>query len=371
MEATHVVVRRERWTDHEIATAPRGGLAAGEAELRVDLFGFTALNLSYALRGEAQGYWRFFPTARSGWGRIPVWGFGTVVRSATEGVNVGERFYGYFPMSSHLVVQPKAPEASGFSDGAPHRRELNPVYNRYHRTTRDPLYNPDAEPQITVLRPQFAGAFFLADYLREHQLFDADLAIVSSASSKLACCLASQLGPDLRRERRKLIGLTAEPRAAFTASLGLYDRVIAYSELAALPAAKRCVYVDIAGSSALRSAVHHQFGAALRQSLMVGTTHLELAPHASSHIGLPGPEPTPFFVPTWINHRQLQWTPAGAQRRLAEAWRKFLPPVLDPETSWLSIVYSRDAAAVLRSFDAVVRDGTRPDQAHVFALSSH
>jgi hypothetical protein len=99
---------------------------------------------------------------------------------------------------------------------------------------------------------------------------------------------------------------------------------------------------------------------------MVGTTHQD----AAAPVGLPGPEPTPFFVPTWFKRRQQQWTPAGTEQRLAEAWRKFLPPVLDAETTWLSIVHSRDTAAVLHSFDAILRDGARPDQAHVFSLSS-
>jgi hypothetical protein len=76
------------------------------------------------------------------------------------------------------------------------------------------------------------------------------------------------------------------------------------------------VFVDIAANAAVRAAVHHHFGDALRHSLMVGLTH-GLAP---STAGLAGPEPVTFFAPAWIQQRARQWTPAGMQERLAAAW---------------------------------------------------
>ena len=100
MEITHFIVRRDRLNEHCIATTPRGPLAPGDAELRVDLFGLSSNNVMYALRGDSLMYWKFFPETRPGWGKVPVWGFGTVVRSAVDDLSVGERFYGYFPMSS-------------------------------------------------------------------------------------------------------------------------------------------------------------------------------------------------------------------------------------------------------------------------------
>ena len=56
----------------------------GQALLRVDLFGFSANNITYATFGDAMGYWAFFP-ARDGYGRVPVWGFADVVASAVPG----------------------------------------------------------------------------------------------------------------------------------------------------------------------------------------------------------------------------------------------------------------------------------------------
>ena len=79
-------------------------LSAGQVLLRVDRFAFTANNVTYGAVGEMIGYWNFFP-AKEGWGRIPVWGFGDVVRSRHDALTSAERIYGYFPMSTHLVVQ--------------------------------------------------------------------------------------------------------------------------------------------------------------------------------------------------------------------------------------------------------------------------
>src|SRR6478609_6290427 len=44
--------------------------------------------------------------------------------SSVEGVAVGERFYGYFPVASHLRMRPVRVTGRGFYDGAPHRGEL-------------------------------------------------------------------------------------------------------------------------------------------------------------------------------------------------------------------------------------------------------
>lgn len=366
MELRQFVVRRDRLSEHEVVTAPRTTLAPGDAELRVDMFGFTANNLTYGLRGDSLQYWKFFPEARPGWGRIPVWGFGTVVQSAAEGVSVGERFYGYFPMASHLVIQPRRVDALGFFDGAPHRRDLSPIYNHYLRTTRDPSYHPDTEPQQVVLRPLFGTSFFLADYLREYGFFDAEVALVSSASSKLARGIAHCLTVDARRDRRKLIGITSERHRAFVTGLGLYDRVMTYAEVASLPAGKRAVFVDIAGDTALRSAIHHQLGAALRHSLIVGNTHQDMAATGA----LPGPEPVPFFVPIWIKQRNQQWTPEGVRRRVGEAWRGFLAQMLDPARGWMTIVSSTGPAAVAQTYQEMLAGRTRPDHGHVMSLAN-
>ena len=101
----------------ELAPAP---LPEGSARLRLDLFGLTANNITYADMGEGfAGYWDFFPAADGG--RVPVWGFGTVVESKAAGVDEGARCFGYYPMAHTVDVVPAKVSERGFMDGAPVR----------------------------------------------------------------------------------------------------------------------------------------------------------------------------------------------------------------------------------------------------------
>ena len=109
------------------ATALDVTLADGEVLLQVDRFAMTANNVTYAAFGDAMSYWNFFPSNEDGWGRIPVWGFGTVLASKSEGIPVGERFYGYFPMSTHVVMRPARVKDSGFVVGSILRLQLHPL----------------------------------------------------------------------------------------------------------------------------------------------------------------------------------------------------------------------------------------------------
>src|SRR6476659_4466326 len=81
-------------------------IGAGQALLRVETFGLTANNITYAVFGDAMNYWNFFPTEAEGWGRVPMWGFADVERSEADEVAEGTRVYGYLPPSSYLAVDP-------------------------------------------------------------------------------------------------------------------------------------------------------------------------------------------------------------------------------------------------------------------------
>ena len=100
--------------------------------MRIDRFALTTNNITYAAFGDAMNYWNFFPTGDAAWGHMPVWGFADVVASTVEVVAVGERFYGYFPIASHLRMQPVRVTARGFYDGARASRRagvgLQPVH---------------------------------------------------------------------------------------------------------------------------------------------------------------------------------------------------------------------------------------------------
>src|SRR5262249_8239217 len=95
-------------------------LEPGQVLVHVHRFALTSNNVTYGAVGDMIGYWGFFP-AEEGWGRIPVWGFGDVVRSAHDDVPVGERIYGYFPMSTCAVLQPFQVSPAAFVDASAHR----------------------------------------------------------------------------------------------------------------------------------------------------------------------------------------------------------------------------------------------------------
>ena len=147
-------------------------LEAGEVLIRVDHFALTANNITYGVAGDAIGYWQFFP-AEVPWGCIPVWGFGEVIASEHPDVPVGERLYGYYPMSTHLVIRPENVSRGGLVDGAAHRSALPPVYNQYTRTAADPAYDAAREAEQMLYRPLFTTSFFLDDFLNDNDFFGA------------------------------------------------------------------------------------------------------------------------------------------------------------------------------------------------------
>ena len=113
------LVKRDDFRETRIAESETPDLGPGQALLRVDSFGLTANNVTYAVFGEAMNYWDFFPAAE-GWGRVPMWGFAEVERSEADGVEAGTRLFGYLPPSSHLIV------AAGRRRGRRVRRRLAP-----------------------------------------------------------------------------------------------------------------------------------------------------------------------------------------------------------------------------------------------------
>jgi hypothetical protein len=161
-------LREMRWTDDE-----RALVADGAVRLAIDRFALTSNNITYAAFGDAMNYWSFFPTGDPATGCIPVWGFATVSESRCEGVALGERFYGYWPIASSVVLEPTRVNDSGFIDGAAHRRELHAVYNQYLRCSADPGYDPAREGEQALLRPLFITSFLIDDFLADNAFFSA------------------------------------------------------------------------------------------------------------------------------------------------------------------------------------------------------
>lgn len=336
-----------------VVDVPVPTIRAGQALLRIDRFGLTANNVTYAVTGDRLGYWRFFP-AEAGWGRVPAWGFADVVASEVAGVDVGTRVFGYLPMATHLLVEPTKVRATGFTDGAAHRTPLPAPYNAYRRVDADPLYSPDAENLQALLLPLFMTSFVLEDFLADNEWFGAEQVLMSSASAKTT--IGTAMLASARAEQPRLIGLTSSRNVGFVRSLKCYDDVVPYGSISDIASSVPTAYVDVAGDAGLRVAVHEHLGDALRYSCAVGLSHWD------SPAGTPptGPAPTFFFAPSQIEKRVGDWGGDGYQQRLAAAWTW-----LRARSSWLDVTQEHGVDAAAACYGRLLAGEVGADEATV------
>lgn len=291
--------------------------ADGEAVLAIDSFGLTSNNITYVVFGDAMNYWDFFP-GPDGWGRPPVWGYAEVAASKVDGVDEGQRLYGYLPCASHLVVKPEGVEEFGFIDGAPHRKPLPSAYQGYRRTEADPAYDAGRENETVIFWPLFYTSWLIDDFLADSNLWGAETIVISSASSKTAIIAAYMLA---QREGIEVVGLTSPSNAEFVSDLGVYGHTVAYDTIEALPDGK-AVYVDLAGDGEVRHAIHSRYGDDLAHSAVVGASHHDQLA-AGGTAELAGPKPEFFFAPDRIKIRGSEWGTPELERRIAESWLPF------------------------------------------------
>jgi hypothetical protein len=355
-----LIIDRKQLANARWLPSASPALQPGEVRLQVDRFALTANNITYAAFGDAMNYWAFFPSAEAGTGIIPVWGFATVSESRCEGVAVGERFYGYLPIASELVVQPTRLSDAGFTDAVAHRQPLHAVYNQYLRCSADPAYVKEREAQQALLRPLFITSFLIDDFLADNAMFGAQAVVMSSASSKTAYGTAFCLSQ--RRDTpgaRQVIGLTSPDHLGFVRGLGCYDQVWSYDQWAEVSATAPTVYVDFSGNVNLRRHLHQHLGDTLKHSCSVGGTHWQ---DLGSGKGLPGPPPTLFFAPAQIKKRLADWGPHGLQQRTHAAWQAFMAPVTNGNQPWLQVREVSGQAAVLAAYHEVLSGQLPPQQ---------
>lgn len=326
MNLIRLLTRKNALEQSRIDTTPLDPLADGEALLVIHKVALTTNNITYAAFGDAMQYWNFFPTGQAGWGHIPAWGFADVMVSNVPGVQVGERYYGYWPLASHIRVQPLRVTERGFYDGAEHRQTLTSAYNQYTRCSTDPVYRVEDEAFQALLRPLFITSFMLADFLRDNDFFGAKRLVISSASSKTAYGTAFCL-PGV-----ELIALTSPRHRDFVDGLRCYSRSAIYGELEHLPNTEPVLYVDFSGDEELRARVHHHFGASLAYDCFAGSAQNA---HVIRDMGLPGPAPAFYFAPVQIRKRNADWGPAVVNQRFGDAQRVFIRHVDD--AGWLRV----------------------------------
>jgi hypothetical protein len=353
------LVKKGALRECRVAESDPPAIEAGQALLRVDSFGMTANNVTYAVMGEAMSYWDFFPAA-DGWGRVPVWGFATVERSEASGVEEGTRLYGYLPPSSHLAVTPVSIDGGGFVDGSPHRAALPSAYHRYLATDADAFYTAETEAMQMLLRPLFFTSFLIDDQLADEGLAERGPIVISSASSKTAIAAAFLLA---RRQGVELVGLTSPGNAEFVAGLGIYGRTVTYDAIDSLERGP-ATYADFSGDGAVRQAVHSHYGDQLIHSMAVGVTHWE--DFGGGGPDLPGPAPSLFFAPTRVTKRTEDWGRADLEQRVAEAWH----PFREWTSGWLEVLPGEGFGAVQSAYLDVLEGQVDPRTAHVISLAA-
>lgn len=358
---TILIVRKDKLEQTRLLQQPDAPLSAGQVRVRVDRFALTANNITYGAFGDAMQYWAFWPVEESGWGVIPVWGFGQVVQSLHPGVAVGERLYGYWPMADQAVLTPARLNAAGFTDAAPHRAGLHAVYNQLLRCATDPFYTSESEDAQALLRPLYITSWLIDDFLADNGCFGARAVLLSSASSKTAWGTAFELR---RREGIEVIGLTSDANRAYCESLGVYSRVLGYDELDRLDAALPLVYVDFAGNAALRRRIHERF-TALAYDCSVGGTHVD---QLGGGRDLPGPRPVLFFAPAQIKKRHGDWGAAELGERLVRAWHAFAAAATRSTPPWLNVQHHRGPQAVQAAYAQVLTGRSDPRVGHMLSL---
>ena len=352
----------ERWRVVDREAAP---LAGGEARLRIDRFGFSSNNVTYAVIGDLLRYWDFFPAAPADpgdgthWGRVPVWGFAEVAESRSPDVAPGERLFGFLPMSTELVIVPGRADDATVTDVSPHRAALAGPYNSLRRCTADPVWRPDGEDLQMLLFPLFFTSFVIDDFLADQGDFGAAQVVVTSASAKTSLGLAHLL----HARGRRVVGLTSGGNAGFCRSLGVYDDVRTYDD------------VDgIAGGAVRPGRRGRRPGRGpppapppgRRVGVLDDRRGHPLGPRGvRARAGVTGPRPEFFFAPSQVSKRSAEWGADELGRRMAAAWTEFAGWV----ATWLTLDRAVGPDAVIDVFRTYLSGRIDPRSGTICTLS--
>ena len=352
-------VQKDNWGETRVVEETLdGSLVENEVLLRVDRLALTANNISYAATGDSLGYWGFFP-AEAGWGRIPAMGWGEVIGSAHPDIAVGERVWGWFPYSTHLKVLVGNVIASRLTDVSPHRAEYAPVYAQFDRASSNPIYEASREDQDSLLRGLFMTSWLVEDFMQANECFGAAACLITSASSKTSIGLGHCVH---RRGDLASVGITSQGNIAFCESLGCYDKVVAYEDVAGLDTSQPVVMVDMAGSAKVISDLHHHFGDNMKHSCRIGATHYE---ETGSVEGLPGARPEFFFAPTHVKSRSAELGAKELMTRMGVDYVQFRRFA----DTWLRVEHSYGAEAVTGTYRAVLAGKADPASGQIVSLA--
>ena len=355
---TDFLIKRDNLRDTHWDSIAEKSLADDHVRLKVEAFALTANNVTYATFGEQMKYWQFFPAEDASFGRVPVWGFATVVESKATGIDTGKRVYGYLPISDQFDVQPGKVSPQSFVDVAAHRKELAPIYNTYVFTDADPSYSAAHEAQQMLFRPLFTTGWMIDDALMETGEDVPETVIISSASSKtalaLAHCLKTRGGVDA-------VGLTSERNRAFVEDTDLYVRVRTYEDVDRLHARGLTAFVDFLGRPTLTADVHAALRDRLVRSMIIGVTDWE---GNRAPIAISGPQPEMFFVPTYAANRAKEVGADKLNQRLGASLSAFYTA----SSQFVTPAHSTGQDAIKTIWNETLEGGVSPATGHILSL---
>jgi len=328
-------------------------LQPGEVLLRVDKYAFTTNNITYGVFGDRL-YWAFFKGTDTE-GIIPVWGFADVVVSNNPAIKVGERYYGYFPMSDLITVLPGHINSTGFSDIRSHRVSLPPIYNKHIRTANDPAYNVALEDYIPLLRPLFGTGFLNYHFLKEESFFKAKRIILTSASSKTALGLAFMLKQNQSKDKLKIVGLTSKKNVDFVKETGFYDTVISYEDYDVELKKGTSVVVDFSGNMALLVNLTSQLVTSLKFMSLIGFTDWQ-STGAFKH-----PKAKMFFAPDSIQTLSKKWGAAKMNQRMGKALYQFI----NKAKNWTEVVPVTEYKDLKKLYLQVLKGDVDPSKGYI------
>jgi len=345
--------RRDIRRSQLVASPPPTDLAPNQVLLRLESAALTSNNVTYALSGDILDYWGFFPTT-DGWGRLPVMGFGMVTASTCADVRVGTRYFGFFPLADHHVVDAQ-PSRNGFVDVAPWREKHAMTYRSLELA--EPGTHDDA---MLIFRGLFTTSYLLNDFLQQSNHFGAKRIVITSASSKTAIALAHCLQ---RTSSLQVVGLTSAKNLAFAAGVGEYDQVVTYDDIASLSTDVPSVVVDMAGSQSVIAALHLHMSGNVMHSSSVGATHWDAN---RGSVAITPPQPEFFFAPSQIAKRGKEWGREVLNQHIAEALQLFI----EDSARWLTIHHTRGASAVAALYGEMVAGQVDPNRGHIVSFDA-
>ena len=349
-------VQRDDLSVTELIDESPPTLGDGQALLRVDVVGLSANNVTYAVLGEQFHYWDFFP-APAPWGEVPVWGFGEVVASNHPDLDVGRRFYGYYPSASHLVVTPDPGHPVGFKEVSQHRAHLPSPYNTYDDVADDHIDDAHLEHLHALYRPLFWTSFMLADRVIDADPDEKSLVVMTSASSKTAYITAFLL----HRAGRRVVGLTSARNVAFTNALRVYDEVLTYDDVTHL-AAEPTTVLDFLGDDDVDATLSDHLGEH-HSRVIVGVTGQVAGPDWTLEAIA---TEAVFFAPTQMKRRLADWGREELERRYQEAWTTFVAEA----DGFVDVVVASGLEALQEGWHEIQAGRVDPRDGMVFTLGT-